>query len=72
LVYRRSVGETEIAMVRRHVQEGEANLRHQRERIGYFRTKGYDVASAERLLASFEQIQDAHVAHLNRLLAISN
>jgi hypothetical protein len=66
------VVETEIEMVRRHVQEGEAHVRDQRRMVMYFRDNGYDAVEAERLLVNFERLQDAHVAHLNRLLSNSN
>ena len=62
-----SVAETETEMVQRHVRQGEACVNHQREVVESFRARGFDSSVAERLLETFEELQDAHLAHLQRL-----
>ena len=51
----------------RHVAIGEANIARQREIVAQLERGGHNSLEARSLLASFEEIQDMHVAHRNRL-----
>jgi hypothetical protein len=61
--------EDELAMVTRHVHEGEALVARQAEIVAKFAKAGHDTDMAENLLANFQFMQAAHCAHLARLLA---
>jgi hypothetical protein len=61
--------ETELAMTRRHVREGEAHVARQREIVNELSDHGHDTVMAETLLAEFESTLRDHRAHLARLLA---
>lgn len=57
-------GETLIEMARRHVAEGEAHVRNQREMISWLRDKGLPLDSALELLRTFEGLLQDHRASL--------
>ena len=54
-------------MARRHVAKGETLIARQREIVARLERGGHSSLEAKRLLASFEEIQNLHVAHLDRL-----
>ncbi len=58
--------ETELAMVRQHVREGGMNVARQKALVDRLRAKNLPVAEAEALLATFEDLQRQHEAHLAR------
>ena len=58
--------ETELEMVQRHVREGEGHLANQRALIARLRTSHLPTEVAEALLATFEDVQREHKAHLTR------
>jgi hypothetical protein len=60
-------GETERQMVDRHIAQGRENIARQIEIIRKLGLQGYPTAGAERLLATFEQAQRLHEAHLARI-----
>lgn len=59
--------ETELEMVRRHIREGEGHLASQRALIARMRTSHLPTDGAEALLATFEELQRQHEAHLVRV-----
>lgn len=59
--------ESELAMVRRHVREGEMHVAKQRALVDHLRAEGLPVEEAEALLATFEDLQRQHEAHLARV-----
>lgn len=59
-----------LEMTRRHVAEGERHVVRQRELVARMRSRGFDVTDAELFLASFEQTQEEHIAHRDRLEAM--
>lgn len=58
--------ETELAMVRRHVREGGMHVARQRALVDRLKGDGLPVEEAEALLATFEELQRQHEAHLAR------
>lgn len=62
-----SVEETELEMVRRHIREGAGHLASQRFFIARMRMDGIPTEEAETLLATFEDNQRQHEAHLARI-----
>ena len=61
-------GETEIEMVQRHIRMGKKQIAHQREIVTRLPPSS-DVAEAARhLLKLFEETQELHLEHLDRLL----
>lgn len=64
-----SADESELEMVRRHVREGAGHVANQRALV--IRLKGYGLptAEAEALLATFEDSQAQHEAHLSKVEA---
>jgi len=67
-------GETEIAMVERHVREGKLHVARQQAIVAEFCAKpdqlsDQSLALAEQMLENFEATQREHVAHLDRLYA---
>ncbi len=58
--------EYELAMVRRHVREGEGQVARQRTLVARLRADGLPIEEAEALLATFEELQRQHEAHLAR------
>ena len=64
-------GESELAMVRRHVEEGRRHLRSQHAVLAHLLELGADTRVAEELLAEFERTLEEHLNHLNRLLGLT-
>ena len=56
--------ETELAMVQRHVREGEGHLANQLALIARLKTSHRPTEDAEALLDTFEDLQRQHKAHL--------
>ncbi len=59
--------ETELEMVCRHVRQGSACVARQFQLVAKLRVDGRPTEVAEQLLASFEESQRLHEAHLARL-----
>jgi len=59
--------ETEMEMVCRHVRQGSACVARQSQLVAKLRADGRPTEVAEQLLASFEDTQRQHEAHLARL-----
>lgn len=59
--------ETDLEMVRRHVRQGAACVTRQFRRVAELRADGQPTEVAEQLLATFEESQQLHEAHLARL-----
>lgn len=59
--------EDEIAMVRRHVQQGERHVARQRQIVDTLKAAGSETLVADTLLAQYEAALGAHQAHLRRL-----
>ena len=59
--------EEHLAMAKKHVTLGEANLVRLREVVSELRRHGDDTTQDEMLLASFEAMQVIHLEHRNRL-----
>lgn len=55
-------------MARRHVEAGWELIAHQEELIAKLRAAGHPSQSAERLLETFESIQQSHIEHLAYLM----
>src|SRR5262245_1325091 len=62
-------------MLQRHLQQTEAHVamgaehvRQQRERLSQLERRGHDTFRTKALLAQFEDLQDMHIAHRDRLL----
>jgi len=62
-------------MLQRHLQQAEAHVamgaehvRQQRERLSQLERHGHDTFRTRALLAQFEDLQDMHIAHRDRLL----
>ncbi len=62
-----SVEETEFEMVRRHIREGAGHLASQRFLIARMRMSGIPTEEAETILATFEDNQRQHEAHLAQI-----
>ncbi|TNC05403.1 hypothetical protein FF100_35735 [Methylobacterium terricola] len=60
-------GETELDMVRRHVENGARHIAKQRTLVARLRRKGLPTDEAEALLAIFEDLQHQHQDHLARI-----
>ena len=58
-----------IAMIRRHVAEGEKHVASQRAIVQRLRDIGADSALAEDLLEEFEATLEQHRSHLVQVLA---
>jgi len=56
-----------FSMARRHVATGERNIARQREIVAKLERDGHNAQEAKWLLASFEEIQNLHIAHRDRL-----
>ena len=54
-------------MARRHVATGEQNVARQREIVATLERGGHNSLVAKSLLASFEELQNMHIAHRDRL-----
>lgn len=62
-------GETELDMIKRHVQDGVRHIAKQRALIDRLRRRGLPTDQAEALLVNFELIQRQHQDHLSRIEA---
>jgi hypothetical protein len=62
-------GETELGMVRRHIEVGDRHIAKQRALIAYLRKRDLPTEEAEALLILFEDVQRQHEEHLARLEA---
>lgn len=62
-------GETELGMVRRHVEVGARHVAKQRALIARWRRQNLLIEEAEALLILFEDVQSQHEEHLARLEA---
>lgn len=60
-------GETEIEMVRRHVEAGAQLITKQQALIARLRQRDLPIKEAEALLILFEDLQRQHQEHLARL-----
>jgi len=60
-------GETELGMVRRHVEVGARLIAKQRALIARLRQWNLPIEEAETLLIRFEDLQRQHQEHLARL-----
>ena len=60
-------GETELAMVRRHIRQGVEIITRQREILERLRAYGRPTERSEALLLSFEDVQRMHEEHLARI-----
>ncbi len=58
-----------LAKAERHVEIGERDLAKQRALIDELRRDGHDTRAAEKLLATFEEVQKLHVADRERIRA---
>ena len=61
--------ETELEMVRRHVEQGHKCIAKQRALIAHLKGDGLPSNDAEALLVTFEDIQRQHEDHLARINA---
>ncbi|WP_225172967.1 hypothetical protein [Bradyrhizobium sp. BRP19] len=59
-----------LAMMRRHVADGKEQVAGQREVVDKIKAQGGDASEVELLLKRFQEIQDEHVAHRDRLEAV--
>jgi PAS domain S-box-containing protein len=56
-----------FSMARRHVATGERNIARQREIVAGLERDGHNSLDAKRLLGFFEELQNMHIAHRDRL-----
>jgi hypothetical protein len=56
-----------FSMACRHVAIGEKNVARQREIVAWLEGGGHNFRVAKSLLASFEELQNTHIAHRDRL-----
>jgi DNA-binding transcriptional MerR regulator len=61
-----SAAETKLEMLRRHVRQGEEHIAKQHAIIARLKARGLPIEEAKRLLATFEDLQRQHEAHLAR------
>ncbi len=61
-------GESELAMVSRHICAGDIVVSRQMEIVRRLRDGGRETKRAEELLTEFELIQAEHLAHFARLI----
>jgi hypothetical protein len=64
--------ETELEMVRRHVQDGERHIAGQHARIARLAASELSTEAAETFLVLLETLQRQHEAHLARLTPGAN
>jgi len=57
-----------ILMTERHIAQGQRHIARQVEIIEELVRGGHDTAEARRLLSNFEQSQELHISHRDRLL----
>jgi two-component sensor histidine kinase len=56
-----------FSMARRHVAMGERHIARQREIVARLERNGHDSLDSKRLLGYFEELQNMHMAHRDRL-----
>ena len=56
-----------FSVARRHVAIGERNIARQRETVARLESSCHNSLVARGLLASFEELQNMHIAHRDRL-----
>ena len=61
-------GETLVAMARRHVREGNAHIKKQRDIIARLAESDLPTEEAQHLLTLFEANQAEHQRHLNQII----
>jgi hypothetical protein len=61
--------EQHLAQAERHVADGENRIARQQQIIAELASGGYDLETAQDLLAHFEYTQESHVADRDRLRA---
>jgi hypothetical protein len=61
--------EQHLAQAERHVADGENRIARQQQIITELASGGYDLETAQDLLAHFEYAQESHVADRDRLRA---
>lgn len=59
--------ETHLAQARRHVADGERHIANQRATLARLDRKGLDTIEAKKLLKTFEELQQLHIADRDRL-----
>ena len=64
---RTMTGETDRAMVERHIREGHKQLARQREIVAEQDPASPHAETSRKLLRTMEQTQEAHEAHLARI-----
>ena len=64
----RAMLEDHLKHAEEHISLGEHHLAHQREVIETLRRDGHDTTTAVDLLATFEQLQAAHIADRDRIM----
>jgi hypothetical protein len=57
-----------LAKAERHVMEGAGHIARQRELVARLDGQGLDAEEARKLLLTFEEMQDAHIADRDRLI----
>ncbi|PDS99933.1 hypothetical protein CO659_01545 [Rhizobium sp. S9] len=65
----RAIVKKHLEQAQEHVTAGGLHVARQREIVAELINRGADVTEAIRLLTNFEESQDMHVAHLERLKA---
>lgn len=63
----RAALERRLAEAEKHILAGERHLTRQREIVAELERDGHDIGEAQKLLASFEGLQEMHVADRDRL-----
>lgn len=63
------VAEPELEMVHRHVREGQVRVLRPLELIAELAFRNQPTALAESLVLVFQDVQRAHVNHLERLIS---
>lgn len=62
-----SIVKGHLEQAQQHIALGERCISRQYAIIADLKKHGADTAQAERLLANFEELQEAHLAHLSRI-----
>jgi hypothetical protein len=57
-----------LKMATGHAEEGERHIARQKVILADFEFAGRDTTEAKRLLINFEESQDLHLAHIERIL----
>jgi hypothetical protein len=59
----------DLAQAEAHVRLGAAHIRRQKRLIAVLERDGHNSGMAREVLSTFERIQEAHLAHRDRLAA---